>query len=140
MQKRLCISNISYSVDENDLEDLFSEYGDVIESTIAIDRMTMESRGFGFITYNNESEAKNAILKLNGHFFKGRVLHVKFAEEKTRQYSSAPYRSPEFVQVIAPSSSRIRVWTPSDNKKRESTNQNQFKRRQRREKVVRMGE
>jgi len=67
---KLYVGNLSYSVTKEDLEKLFSKYGEVKEVNI------VEGRGFGFVEMSNSSEAEKAKEALNGSDFKGRNLKV----------------------------------------------------------------
>ena len=59
------ISNLSWGVNDNDLRDLFTEYGEISSAKVITDKMTGRSRGFGFVEMPNEEEAKKAIDELN---------------------------------------------------------------------------
>ncbi|MBX7240474.1 MAG: RNA-binding protein [Bacteroidia bacterium] len=73
--------NLHFSVTEDDLKTMFSPYGDVLGAKIAKDKETGRSRGFGFVEME-ESEAKEAILQLNGTTHKSRVLKINEARPK----------------------------------------------------------
>ena len=85
---QIYVGNISYAVSEQDLGDLFAQYGEVDAVKIITDRETGRAKGFGFITMNNDDDAQNAIEKLNGQDFDGRALRVNEAkprEERPRR-------------------------------------------------------
>lgn len=67
---KLYVGNFSYSVGKEDLEKLFSEYGEVKEVNV------IEGRGFGFVEMSSSSEAEKAKDALNGTEYKGRTLRV----------------------------------------------------------------
>ncbi len=67
---KLYIGNISYSVTKEQLEELFSSHGEVMQVTI------IENKGFGFVEMSNQSEAEKAKEALDGSEFKGRNLKV----------------------------------------------------------------
>ncbi len=73
------IANISFRAKEDQLKDLFQQYGEVSSVKIVTDRDTGRSRGFGFVEMPNDSEAKEAINKLNGVSFQDRNLVVNEA-------------------------------------------------------------
>ena len=90
METRLFVGNLSFKVTEDDLLDIFSPYGDVMQVRIINDRETGRPRGFGFVTMANEDEAHKAIEALNKHEIEGRALTVNIArprEERPRNYS-----------------------------------------------------
>ena len=59
------ISNLSYSIESNDLSELFEEYGQVTSAKVITDRETGRSRGFGFVEMANDEEGQKAIDELN---------------------------------------------------------------------------
>ena len=77
---KLYVGNISYSVTNQELEELFSTCGEVKQVNI------IEGKGFGFVEMSNQSEAEKAREALNGSDYKGRTLKVDVARPpKTRQ-------------------------------------------------------
>ncbi|MDH6253591.1 RNA recognition motif-containing protein [Chryseobacterium sp. H1D6B] len=89
------VSNINYSTKEYELQDLFSEFGDVSSAKIITDKETGRSRGFGFIEMGEE-EGKQAIEALNQKEFNGKILNVSEAkprEEKPRRSFDTNSRS-----------------------------------------------
>lgn len=67
---KLYVGNLLYGTTNDDLQDLFSEYGTVTDVKI------IESRGFGFVEMSSQEEAEKAMEKLDGYDFKGRTLNV----------------------------------------------------------------
>ncbi len=82
MNTKLYVGNLSYDVSENDLEDLFAQYGSVKEVNLLSDRMTGKSRGFGFVTMSSTDEANAATEALNGQEWEGRSLTVNEARPR----------------------------------------------------------
>ncbi len=68
--KKLYVGNFSYSVTKEELEELFSTYGEITEINL------IEGRGFGFVEMSSLSDAEKAKEALNGSEFKGRTLRV----------------------------------------------------------------
>ena len=79
------IANLSYSVNDADLKELFQEYGEVSSANVITDRLTGKSRGFGFVEMPNESEALKAIKELNEVEYEGKVIVVNVAKPKTEK-------------------------------------------------------
>jgi RNA recognition motif-containing protein len=79
---KLFVGNLSFDTTENDLEDLFEQYGSVTEISLVNDRMTGRSRGFAFVTLSNVAEGHAAITALEGKEFRGRNLTVNEARPK----------------------------------------------------------
>lgn len=82
MGKKLYVGNLSYSVSSSDLEALLSEHGAVQSAEVISDRMTGQSKGFGFVEMGSEEEAQAAINALNGQEHKGRALTVNEAKPR----------------------------------------------------------
>lgn len=78
------VGNLSYDVDEKELESLFARHGKVISSRIIRNRFNDRSKGFGFIEMPNSSEANAAIAALNGMDIKGRRVTVNEARSSAR--------------------------------------------------------
>lgn len=84
---KLYVGNLSFESTENDLQDLFEQHGTVNEVRLMMDRMTGKSRGFAFVTMNDDAQANAAMNALNGHELNGRALTVNEArprEERPR--------------------------------------------------------
>lgn len=76
------VANLGYQVQEEDLKNLFSPFGEVISASIIKDRVTGESRGFGFVEMQSAEAAGNAIAGLNNTELKGRNVTVSIARER----------------------------------------------------------
>jgi RNA recognition motif-containing protein len=74
--------NISYRMTEDDLRELFGEYGNVDDANVIIDRDTGRSKGFGFVEMANDTEANAAIKALDGMENGGRQLRVNEARPR----------------------------------------------------------
>ena len=84
---KLYVGNLSFDTIENDLQDLFEQYGKVTEVGLVTDRATGRSRGFAFVTMGSAAEGQAAIDALEGKEFGGRNLTVNEArprEERPR--------------------------------------------------------
>jgi len=82
MSKKIYVGNFPWSTTEEDLEDLFSQYGEVQSVKIITDRATGRSKGFGFIEM---TDADKAIAELNGKDYNGRNLRVDLAVERNNR-------------------------------------------------------
>jgi len=76
------VGNISYSSTEEDLTNIFSEYGTVNSVKIIINKHTGRSKGFGFVEMTNNEEGQKAIENLDGHEVDGRNLRVDQAKDR----------------------------------------------------------
>jgi RNA recognition motif-containing protein len=81
MTKKIYVGNLPFSSTEEDVRDLFGQYGEVKEVNIITDRETGRSRGFGFVTMEAEA-AKSAMETLDGNMFEGRNLKVNEARPR----------------------------------------------------------
>jgi len=81
--KKVYVANISFNATEQDIKDLFSEYGEIESVKMITDKYTGQSRGFAFVEMESEDDAKKAISSLNGSTFMGRTLTV--AEARPQQ-------------------------------------------------------
>jgi RNA recognition motif-containing protein len=82
MGNRLYVGNLSFSATEQTLRDQFSAHGDVVDVHLVTDRMTGQSRGFGFVTMGSQTQAEVAISAMNGVSLDGRNLKVNEAEDR----------------------------------------------------------
>lgn len=80
---KIYVGNLSYQTTEDELNDLFKEYGEVSSVNIIKDRYTDRSKGFGFVEMLTDAEAEKAIENLNETEIKERKLRVNQAREKT---------------------------------------------------------
>ena len=79
MGNKLYVGNLSYNTTEGDLQTMFSQAGTVQEVAIVLDRMTNQSRGFGFVTMASNDDASKAINMFHGKDVDGRTLVVNEA-------------------------------------------------------------
>ncbi|MEY4568087.1 MAG: hypothetical protein RLY14_3057 [Planctomycetota bacterium] len=82
MGTKLYVGNLAYSVNDNGLKDLFSQYGNVRSAQVVKDRDTGRSKGFGFVEMEDSNDAKAAIENLNEHEHEGRPLTVNEARPR----------------------------------------------------------
>ena len=82
MGNKLYVGNLSYEVQDRDLQQLFAQYGTVSSARVVTDRDTGRSKGFGFVEMSTDEEAEASISALNGHEVGGRALTVNEARPK----------------------------------------------------------
>src|SRR5262245_66044613 len=80
--KKLYVGNLTYNVNESDLEALFSQFGTVQSARIIVDRDTNRSKGFGFVEMDTDAQAQAAIQGLNAREHDGRTLTVNEAKPR----------------------------------------------------------
>jgi len=79
---KLYVGNLSFETTENDLQDLFEQHGAVNEVHLMMDRVTGKSRGFAFVTMNDDEQAKAAMSATNGKELNGRSLKIDEARPR----------------------------------------------------------
>jgi RNA recognition motif-containing protein len=82
---KLYVGKLPYQTTDQDLADLFGQYGQVISATVIIDRDTGRSKGFGFVEMSNNQEAETAKNQLNNSVLQGRNIVVNEANERREQ-------------------------------------------------------
>ena len=82
MGKKLYVGNLSFDMKQADLEQMFSQVGNVEEVAIIMDRETNRSKGFGFVTMASDEDAKKAIAEFDGKDCSGRALKVNEARPR----------------------------------------------------------
>src|SRR5580693_1437225 len=82
LSKKLYVGNLTYNVNETDLEALFTPFGTVQSAQIIVDRDTNRSKGFGFVEMETDAQAQAAIQGLNAREHDGRNLTVNEAKPR----------------------------------------------------------
>jgi RNA recognition motif-containing protein len=82
MSMKLYVGNLSFNTSNQDLSELFAEFGTVESANIVEDRETGRARGFGFVEMASKEEAESAISALNGKEVDGRSLTVNEAKPR----------------------------------------------------------
>src|SRR5210317_1116826 len=78
-EMNIYVGNLDFKVTENDLSEIFSEYGQVESARIITDKYSGRSKGFGFVTMEDADEGNAAIEALNGKEIKSRAVTVNEA-------------------------------------------------------------
>jgi RNA recognition motif-containing protein len=76
------VSNLSYAVQDEDLREFFTEYGEVTSAKVIMDKYTNRSKGFGFVEMPDDAAAQKAIEELDGGMVDGRAIRVAVAKPK----------------------------------------------------------
>ncbi|MCD6121771.1 MAG: RNA-binding protein [Spirochaetales bacterium] len=82
MSKKIYVGNLNYATTEDELQNLFGQYGTVVSTNIVMDRYTNQSKGFGFVEMDADDAAEAAISALNDKEFNGRNLRVNEAKPR----------------------------------------------------------
>ena len=92
MGKKLFIGSLAWETDSAGLQTAFERFGDIEEATVISDRETGRSRGFGFVTFVDESSTQQAISEMNGSQLDDRPIVVNEAKEQARRGGGGGYR------------------------------------------------
>jgi len=82
---KIYVGQLPYSMTEVELNEMFSEYGEIASLNLIMDKYSGQSKGFGFIDMPDNSEADKAIKALNKSMLKGREIKVNQAEERRKK-------------------------------------------------------
>src|SRR5438067_7148424 len=85
------VSNLRFNIQDEDLIEFFTEYGEVSSARVITDKFTGKSRGFGFVEMSDNEAAKKAIAELDGGKVEGR--EIKVAEARPREERGGEQRS-----------------------------------------------
>ncbi|HEX3006894.1 MAG TPA: RNA-binding protein [Bacteroidales bacterium] len=87
------IANLSYDVNDQDLKDLFEEFGKVSSAKVITDKMSGKSRGFGFVEMDDNTEGQKAIQELDKCEYDGKVINVTVAKPRTDRNTSGGFQN-----------------------------------------------
>lgn len=85
MSNNIYVGNLSWDATESELENLFSQYGEVSSARIITDKHTDRSKGFGFVEMPDNGAATEAISALDGNHWLGRNLKVNISEKREQR-------------------------------------------------------
>ncbi len=80
--KKLFVGSLPWSVNDDQLKQIFSQAGNVVSAQVVKDRDSGRSKGFGFVEMSTEEEAENAVKNLNSSEVEGRKIFVSIARPK----------------------------------------------------------
>jgi cold-inducible RNA-binding protein len=83
MAKKLFVGGLSWDTTDDGLRQAFASYGEITEAKVITHRDTGRSRGFGFVTFARDEDAKTAISKVDGTSLDGKTIKVNEAQEKS---------------------------------------------------------
>ncbi|MFV8248166.1 RNA recognition motif domain-containing protein [Bdellovibrio bacteriovorus] len=93
MGKKIYVGNLSFNVDQDQLNDVFAEFGTVDSVNMITDRETGRSKGFAFVEMSTDTEARAAIEKLNGMELAGRAMNISEAKPQEPRSGGGPRRN-----------------------------------------------
>lgn len=85
MSKQLFVGGLDWNTTSDSLRDTFETVGPIEEAKVITDRESGRSKGFGFVTFTNPSDATQAVETLNGAMIDGRSIRVNWSESKGRR-------------------------------------------------------
>jgi len=74
------VSRLSFYTTEEELNNVFSTFGNVKEARLMRDRQTGRMKGFGFVKYSSQAEAEKAVKAMDGRILRGRLIFVEMAK------------------------------------------------------------
>jgi RNA recognition motif-containing protein len=77
---KIYVGNLPFTVDSEKLKELFASFGDIEEAIVISDKFSGRSKGFGFVTFPKDEDAKKAIKEMNDKEVEGRNLKVNEAK------------------------------------------------------------
>ncbi|HSB05249.1 MAG TPA: RNA-binding protein [Thermodesulfobacteriota bacterium] len=83
MPKKLFVGGLSWDTTDDGLRQAFAFYGEITEAKVIKERDSRRSRGFGFVTFAQDDDAKTAISKMDGASLDGKTIKVNEAQEKS---------------------------------------------------------
>ncbi len=83
---KIYVGNLPFNTTEQEVEEVFKQFGDIEEIALIRDRYSNEFKGFGFITFTSQEGAQNA-LSMDGKEFLGRAIKVNMAREREKRPS-----------------------------------------------------
>ena len=121
MAKKLFVGGLSWDTTDDGLRQAFASYGEITEAKVITDRDTGRSRGFGFVTFAQDEDAKTAISKMDGTSLDGKTIKVNEAQEKSPRGGGrsaavvlgAVVAAAVAADAIAGSSDYVHLWTYS---------------------------
>lgn len=92
--KKLYVGNLPWSVNNDSLREMFSQFGEVVDAVVITDRQNQgRSKGFGFVTFATEESAKQAVEQMNEQEIEGRKIIVNVARPKEESRNGGGFRS-----------------------------------------------
>ncbi len=88
MTNKVFVGSLPWVTTSDELKQLFSQVGTVVSASVMVDKMTGRSRGFGFVEFETETQAQEAVTMFNGKDFQGRSLVVNEARPETSRPQS----------------------------------------------------
>ena len=90
MAKKLFVGGLSWDTTDDGLRQAFASFGEITEAKVITDRDTGRSRGFGFVTFAQDEEAKAAMAKMDGTTLDGKAIKVNEAQERSPRGGGRP--------------------------------------------------
>ena len=79
---KLYVGNLPFSIRNDKLKEIFAKFGNITEATVITDKYSGRSKGFGFVEFEKDEDAQNAIKEMNGKEVEGREIKVNEARPR----------------------------------------------------------
>ncbi|XP_042386678.1 glycine-rich RNA-binding protein 3, mitochondrial-like [Zingiber officinale] len=80
---KIFVGGLSYVTDDQSMRKIFTNFGEVVKARVIMDRETIRSRGFGFVTFTSSEEASATISGMDGKDVHGQMIRVNYATDRT---------------------------------------------------------
>src|SRR3989344_2243991 len=90
---KIYVGNLPFSVDDDKLRDVFSQFGEISEATVIQNKFSGRSKGFGFVTFGSDEDAQKAISEMNNKDVEGRKIVVNEAKPMDPDAPRRPRRA-----------------------------------------------
>ena len=94
MTDKIYVGNLPFKVDDNELKEIFSEFGEISEAVVITEKYSGRSKGFGFVTFADAASVEKAISGMEGKEVGGRALKVNEARPREDEAGSGPADEP----------------------------------------------
>lgn len=94
--KKLFVGNLPFSTTEDDLREIFAQYGELVNVSLLTDKFSGRSKGFGFVEYTTEEAAQAAIEALHGSDLNGRDMVVNVAKPRAPREDRGGFKPRRF--------------------------------------------
>ena len=85
MSKKLFVGGLAWATTDDGLREAFSSFGNIVEAKVIVDRQSGRSRGFGFVTFDNEESAAAAKEAMHEQTLDGRQIRIDLADDTPRK-------------------------------------------------------
>lgn len=116
MSKKLFVGGLAWATTDDSLKAAFASFGNIVEAKVILERETKRSRGFGFVSFDDEESAAAALEAMNGKELDGRAIRVNLADDAPKKSFNGPRKFNQNRNDAAPAH-RDHDDAPADNRR-----------------------